>query len=73
MDDDDVIPHLTCDIELEFVGPNDAVLNSWAAATLRKLAERIEKGEFDDGHHSVTDSTGKAVGTIYIDYSGELA
>ena len=69
--DDDVTPHLQCDVELEFVGPNEATLNKWAAETLRKLAERIEKGEFDSGHHPVTDGVGKPVGTIYVDYSGE--
>jgi hypothetical protein len=58
---------------LEFTGPNDATLNKWAADTLRKLADRIEKGEFEDGHHPVMDNVGKQVGTIYVDYYGELA
>jgi hypothetical protein len=70
--DDDVTPHLHCDVELEFVGPNEATLNKWAAETLRKLADRIERGEFDTGHHPVADSVGKTVGSIYVDYSGEV-
>lgn len=69
--DDDAIPHLQCDVELEFVGPNEATLNKWAAETLRRLADGIEKGEFDTGNHDVTDSVGKVVGTVYLDYSGE--
>ena len=73
MDDDDVIPHLKCDIELDFPGPNDATLNKWAADALRKLADRIEKDEFQDGHHPVMDNVGKQIGTIYVDYYGELA
>jgi len=73
MDDDEVIPHLKCDVELEFTGPNDATLNKWAADALRKLADRIEKNEFESGFHPVKDSVGKPVGTIYVDYSGELA
>jgi hypothetical protein len=72
-DDDDVIPHLKCDVELEFTGPNVATLNKWAADTLRKLADRIEKDEFDSGHHDVNDNVGKAVGTVYFDYYEESA
>lgn len=71
MDDDNLILHLTCDIELEFTGPNDATINKWAADTLRILADRIEKDEFEEGHHPVQDTIGKQVGTIYVDYYGE--
>ena len=71
MDDDDVILHLKCDVELDFSGPNDATLNKWAADALRKLADRIEKDEFQDGHHPVKDNVGKPIGTIYVDYYGE--
>lgn len=70
--DDEVIPRLNCDIELELEGPNEATLNKWAADVLRKLADRIEKNEFDSGHHPVTDNVGKPIGTIYVDYFGEL-
>jgi hypothetical protein len=72
-DDDDVIPRLTCDIELDFPGPNDATLNKWAADALRRLADRLDKGEFETGHHPVKDNVGKPIGTIYLDYYGELA
>ena len=68
--DDDVTPHLTCDIELELEGPSTAVLNKWCAEALRRLADRIEKDVFEDGHHPVKDSVGKQIGTIYVDYSG---
>jgi len=68
--DDEVTLQLQCDIELNFTGPNDATLNKWAADVLRKLADRIEKDEFQDGHHPVEDNVGKPVGTIYVDYSG---
>jgi len=73
MDDDGTTSCLKCDVELEFTGPNDATLNKWAADTLRKLADRIENDEFQDGHHPVKDNVGKPVGTIYVDYFGELA
>ena len=73
MDSEELILHLKCDVELSFSGPNDATLNKWAADALRKLADRIEKDEFQDGHHSVKDNVGKEVGSIYVDYSGELA
>jgi len=71
--DDDVIPHLKCDIELEFSGPTSTTLNKWAAKTLRKLADSIERDEFESGHHPVKDQVGKPVGTIYVDHFGELA
>lgn len=70
MDDDtELTPRLKCDIELEFVGPTMPVLDKWAADVLRALADRIEKGEFEDGFTEVTDKVGKPVGTIYVDYS----
>lgn len=56
---------------MDFAGPNHAMLNKWAADVLRKLADRIEKEEFGDGHHPVKDNVGKPVGTIYFDYYGE--
>lgn len=74
MDDDhELTPHLKCDVELEFNGPTMAVLDKWAADVLRALADRVEKGEFQDGFHEVADKVGKPVGTIYIDYSAQSA
>lgn len=72
MDTDDGTPFLQCDIELSFNGPTPATLNLWAAQTLRRLADMIEKDEFDTGHHVVKDSVGKPVGTIYLDHFAEL-
>ena len=69
--DEDITPHLKCDVELDFEGPNDATLNKWAADALRRLADSIEKDEIEDGHHPVKDSTGRQIGTIFIDYYGE--
>jgi hypothetical protein len=68
--DDDVTPCLQCDVKLEFTGPNDATLNKWAADVLRRLADSIEKNEFEDGHHYLKDSVGKKVGEVYIAYDG---
>lgn len=70
--DDESAPRLQCDIELEFTGPNPATLNKWAADVLRRLADRIERNGFEDGHHPVVDNVGKKVGSIYIDYSADL-
>jgi hypothetical protein len=73
MDDDDVIPYLKCDVEMEFTGPNDATLNKWAADVLRRLANSLENDEFkEDGFYDLKDGVGKIVGKVYIDYSGEL-
>ena len=58
--DDGVIPHLKCDVEMEFEGPNDATMNKWAADVLRRLADSIERNEFygRDGHHPLLDNVG---------------
>ena len=71
-DEEEVTPHLQCEIKLEFSGPTGATLNKWAASVLRKLAERIENDQFESGHHDVMDSVGKRVGTIYLDHFGEM-
>lgn len=68
-DEAEFTTHLKCDVELNLTGPTDSVLNKWTADTLRKLADRLEKGEFEDGFSDVTDNVGKKVGTIYMDYS----
>lgn len=70
-EDDDVIPYLKCDVELDFSGPSQAVLNRWTAQILRDLADRIERDEFETGHHPVKDKSGKEVGSIYLDHYGE--
>jgi hypothetical protein len=54
---------------LDFSAPNDGALNKWAADALRALADRLERGEFEDGFTDVPDSAGKKIGTIYVDYS----
>jgi hypothetical protein len=69
MDDDEGTLHLKCDVELEFAGPNVETLNNWAADALRRLADRVERDEFQDGFHPVTDKVGKPIGEIYVDYS----
>ena len=68
--DDDVTPHLKCDIELDVLGPNDATINKWTADALRRLADQIEKDELDSGFRDVMDSVGKKIGTIYLDHYG---
>jgi hypothetical protein len=72
MDEDGMIPHLKCDVEMEFTGPNDATLNKWAADVLRRLADSIENDELEDGFHELKDNVGKKVGQVYIAYDGEL-
>jgi hypothetical protein len=54
---------------LELSGPDVGSLNKWAAAALRRVAERLELGDYEDGFTAVTDRTGKEIGKIYVDYS----
>ena len=71
--DDELSPRLFCTVELNIPGPNEAVINTWAADALRKWADRIEKGELEDGeHYPVTDGVGKDIGEAYIAYSADL-
>lgn len=69
MSGDELTPRLKCDVELELIGPNARTLDKWAANALRAVADRLEKGEYEDGFTDVKDNTGKKVGTIYVDYS----
>lgn len=63
---------LMCDVELNFSAPSLATANKWAADALRRLADRLERNDFEDGFHDVADGTGKKMGTIYVDYSTEV-
>jgi len=66
--DDNLTKYLQCDVELSFSGPSTAVINKWAADTLRSLADRVEADEFKSGHHHpVRDRVGKPVGTVFFD------
>lgn len=67
--DEVLMPRLKCDVELELTGPNVASIEKWAADALRALADRLERGEFQDGFTDAPDRTGKKIGTIYVDYS----
>ena len=68
MDDGELTQYLKCDVELELSGPTSKVVESWAAKALRSLADKLEKGEFEDGFHDVKDGAGKKIGTIYLDF-----
>ena len=71
--DDELTPRLFCTVELNIPGPNDATINKWAADALRRLADRIEKGELEDGEHvPVPDNVGKDIGEVYVSYSADL-
>lgn len=71
--EDGVIPHLKCDVELGVTGPNFASINKWTADALRKLADSIEKDELETGFHPVKDNIGKKIGEVYLDHTGERA
>lgn len=70
---DDEITHLKCDVELNLTGPDIEAVNKRAAQELRRLADRIENDEFEDGFHPFVAQIGVAVGEVYMDYSGSPA
>jgi len=69
MSEQERTPRLRCDVELSLSGPNDATMNKWAADALRDVANRLERGELEDGFVDVKDGVGRKIGTVYVDYS----
>jgi hypothetical protein len=56
---------LQCDVEMRFEnGPNWATLNKWAADTLRRLADSIERDELETGFHPVKDNVGGGLASV---------
>jgi hypothetical protein len=70
--DDELIPYLKCDIELNVSAPVETMINKRTADILRQLADRIENDDYEEGHHPVKDKFGKEVGTVYFDCYGEI-
>ncbi|EAU41945.1 hypothetical protein FP2506_15969 [Fulvimarina pelagi HTCC2506] len=68
-DEEELTPRLKCDVELELSGPNVPSLNKWVANALRRLADRLERDEFEDGFTDVNDGVGKKIGSIYVGFS----
>ena len=63
---------LTCHIEMEVTGgrtPRE--VSAVVAEALRSLADRIESGSIDTGHHPISTSLGTTAGEVYLDYFGE--
>lgn len=69
--DDVMIHHVQFDVELHLTGPNEKTVTQWTAAILRRLADQLERDEFESGWHDVPDNTGKPVGKLYVDFTGE--
>lgn len=69
----DEVTHLKCDVELNVTGADVEDVNKIAAQALRKLADRIENDEFEDGFHTFISQVGVAMGEVYMDYSGSPA
>lgn len=61
--------HITCDVELDTSGPNIKTVAKWTADALRKIADAIEADSYEDGHHEVTDGSGRPIGSVSFDFS----
>ncbi|SEO15695.1 hypothetical protein [Palleronia pelagia] len=64
----DMTAHIKCDVEIDVSGPNDRTVVKWTADTLRRIADRLEADSYEDGHHDVSDNSGRPVGTVYFDF-----
>lgn len=60
---------IKCDVELFVTGPNDKTAAKWTADALRRIADLIEQDAYSDGHHPVTDGSGRPIGEVYFDFS----
>lgn len=69
MNDDGLVSHLKCDVELGITSADDTKLDKLAAEALRKAADLVESGHIEDGFTTILDRSGKKVGEIYVDYS----
>ena len=67
---EDLTCHIKCDVEIDVSGPTDKTVAKWTADTLRKIADQLERDEYEDGHHEATDRSGRPVGTVYFDFYG---
>lgn len=61
--------YVKCDVELNVSGPSDKTSIHWTAKALRAIADKLERGEYEDGHHDVADNSGRPIGTVYFDFS----
>ena len=67
--EDDLVTWLKCDVELSLNDPDEQEVNRAAAEALRKVADLLEAGQYEDGFYDVKNSKGKKLGTVYTDYS----
>ncbi len=61
--------YVQCDVELNVSGPTERVTVTWTANALRTIADQLERGSYGDGHHDVSDGSGKRIGSVYFDFS----
>lgn len=61
--------YIQCDVELNVSGPSQKTSASWTANALRKIADKLEQNEYQDGHCEVKDNSGRPIGTVYFDFS----
>ncbi|WBU58569.1 hypothetical protein [Paracoccus sediminicola] len=59
----ELTPHIKCDVELSVSGPAERTVASWTAAALRRIADKLEQCEYEDGHHEVTDGSRRPIGS----------
>ncbi|WP_170566092.1 hypothetical protein [Ruegeria atlantica] len=59
---------IKCDVELDITGPGMKVTAGWTAKALREVAKKLEDGEYEDGHHEISDRHGKGIGSVCFDF-----
>lgn len=60
---------IQCDVELNVTAPSDKTAVKWTADALRKIADQLEQGGYEDGHYPLTDNSGRPIGEVYFDFS----
>lgn len=69
MNEEQFITNIQCDVEINVQGADTGSAATRLAALLRTLADRVESGDFEDGHHNLMTLEHRPAGTVYFDVS----
>ncbi len=66
---DELTVFVQCDVELRVPGPNEKTARQWTVNALRAIADKLERDEYEDGHHAIKDNSSRPIGSVYFDFS----
>lgn len=69
MNEDDLVTNIECNVEVNVQGEDLKPAAIRLAATLRSVADQVERLDIKDGFHKLKSPDGRAVGEVYFDVS----